>query len=150
MELSRKRKIAVLSKRALSRVCEHPLAMGMPGAVYGALRRLCEHYWLSNCSPLPDSDSELQLISRAVAPIWAKHSEKILRVFADIKPELDRYYQTRRNRIAGLRISRGRSVAALATTWLPSGCQLKATCGNVRQKKAVFAATGDLWILKED
>lgn len=79
-------------------IVENPIALTMPNAVFGSLIRLCHHYWITNCLPLPESNAELQVISRAVAPIWNKHREAILKAFSEVQPSLDAY---RKKRLSG-------------------------------------------------
>lgn len=90
-------------------IVENPLALSMPGAAFGALLRLCFHYWVTNAIPLPESSNELQTISRAVSPIWVKHKAAILQAFSEVKPSLDAYRKKRLSNELYLDFSRAKA-----------------------------------------
>ena len=73
----------------VERLIDHPVAMNMPGAAFGALCRVCHHYWVTECRPLPESMSELQTIARALQAVWTRHGHVIMEVFRDCQPFMD-------------------------------------------------------------
>ena len=52
---------------------------------------------------MPTKLSELFVVARANPQMWAKHRTVILRIFNDIKPELDDYFLSRKGKIQLLR-----------------------------------------------
>jgi hypothetical protein len=91
---------------------DHPLAMTFPAAGFGILSRLCLHFWQTECRPLPKSQDELRSIARAHLPTWRRWRDDILKVFEDIRPELERYYQWRESKASTIKMvgARGRAV----------------------------------------
>jgi uncharacterized protein YdaU (DUF1376 family) len=91
---------------------DHPLAMTFPAAAYGMLCRLSDHFWATECRPLPKSQDELRSIARVHKPTWRRWNANILKVFEDIRPELERYYQWRESKASTIRMvgARGRAV----------------------------------------
>lgn len=86
-------------------IVDHPIAIAMPSAAFGALLRLCIHYWASECRPLPGDDFTLRQLSRTHGPTWRHHKPEIMQVFSDVRPEIERAFTARRNRISTLRIA---------------------------------------------
>ena len=88
-----------------------PLAMALPAAAYGMLCRLSHHFWATECRPLPRSEDELRSIARAHRPTWRRWQADILKVFEEMRPELERYYQWRESRGSTIRMvgERGRA-----------------------------------------
>jgi hypothetical protein len=91
---------------------DHPLAMTLPAAAYGMLSRLCIHFWAAECRPLPKSQDELRSVARAHLPTWRCWNADIVKVFEDIRPDLERYYQWRESKGSTIRRigARGRAV----------------------------------------
>lgn len=61
-------------------------------------------YWYSELRDLPLHDNDLFCVMGGQRPTYRKHKETILRVFNDIKPELDQYYAWRVTRKTTLEI----------------------------------------------
>jgi uncharacterized protein YdaU (DUF1376 family) len=91
---------------------DQPLAIALPAAAYGMLCRLFHHFWATECRPLPKSQDELRSIARAHLPTWRRWNANILKVFEDIRPELERYYRWRESKASTIRMvgARGRAV----------------------------------------
>jgi uncharacterized protein YdaU (DUF1376 family) len=70
----------------------------MPAAAFGALARLCLHYWATECRPLPRDDESLMQIARAHRPTWRHHKAAILETFDALAPALDNERHRRRTR----------------------------------------------------
>src|SRR5271166_3709856 len=91
---------------------DHPEALALPAAGFGMLMRLCLHFWATDCFPLPKSQDELRSIARVHRPTWRQWKAQILRVFEDIRPELEGYYQWRQSRGSTIRMVAARGRAA--------------------------------------
>jgi len=96
---------------------DHPAFIALPAAGRGMLMTLALHYWQSDCAPLPQKGSEIFCIMRTHPSTWATHQQTILRIFNDVKPELDEYYQLRKMRYEVARDigERGRGIQRLRT-----------------------------------
>ena len=79
-------------------LARHPAAMTLPAAGFGLLMRLSIHFWQTECQPLPSGDNELYCIARAHRPTWRRHKARILRILADVMPELERAWRSHKNR----------------------------------------------------
>jgi hypothetical protein len=99
--MSRRRRIYPMPVEGL---VDNPDFIAMPAAGVGILFRLCLHFWLSECRPLPKSDDELQAISRAHRPTWRTWRHTVLKIFEAIRPDLEAYYALRESRRASLSI----------------------------------------------
>jgi len=86
----------------------HPDWIALPVAGRGMLMSLCEHFWRTDCRPLPRDDDQLFAVSRAHRPTWRHHKATILAIFADIRPALETYHHTRRDKKDQLRIASSR------------------------------------------
>jgi hypothetical protein len=86
-------------------ILDHPDAMALPSAGYGMLLRLVYHFWQTMCRPLPVSDDQLYSIARAHRPTWRRWKPTIMRVFEDIRPELEAYFTLREARRTTLRFA---------------------------------------------
>jgi len=84
---------------------DNPDFIAMPAAGAGILFRLCLHFWLSECRPLPKSDNELQAITRAHRPTWSTWRHTVLKIFEAIRPELEAYFLLREARLTTLRFA---------------------------------------------
>jgi hypothetical protein len=93
---------------------DHPHAMALPAAAFGMLCRLSLHFWRTECRALPRSQDELRSIARAHLPTWRRWKADILKVFEDIRPELERYYEGRESRGGTIRMVALRGSAAAA------------------------------------
>lgn len=96
-------------------VARHPAVLALSAAGFGMLMRLSIHFWQTECRPLPTGDNELYCIARAHRPTWRRYKTSILRILADVKPELERAWTSRQNRRNNvLRLGqRGASMRAL-------------------------------------
>lgn len=114
----------VTKKRAIRRrrlfpvpvepILDHPEALTLPAAAYGALWRIVLAFWASECRPLPRAEFELRSVARSHPPSWRRWRGPILRVFEDIRPELEREYRRRENAARGLKIAAHRGGEANA------------------------------------
>jgi hypothetical protein len=93
---------------------DHPMALTLPAAGYGALWRIILHFWASGCRPLPEADFELRSVARAHPPVWRKHKATILRVFEDVRPELVAYHRRRESGQTGIKLAAYRGGSANA------------------------------------
>lgn len=73
----------------------HPDWVALPAAARGMLMSLCEHFWRTDCRPLPRDDDQLFAIARAHRPTWRHHKPMILSVFKTLEPELAAYWRLR-------------------------------------------------------
>lgn len=87
---------------------DHPEVSTFSALTFGMLVRILTHYWHSECRPLPEG-ADLRAVARAHPPTWKIWKPTILKVFADLKPELDRYYLARENKTDALSLSRMKS-----------------------------------------
>lgn len=90
-----------------------PFAMNAPSTVFAPFWRLCLHYWVNNCEPLPESEAELHTIARAMTVIWVRHKTSILEAFRLVQPRLDAAYRQRAGGENGLANARLRASLAL-------------------------------------
>jgi hypothetical protein len=74
----------------------------LPAAGRGMLMTICEHFWRSDCRPLPRDDDQLFAIARAHRPTWRHHKAQIMAVFEAIRPELEAYWRKREGARRGL------------------------------------------------
>lgn len=95
----------------VSGLIDHPEFMAFGSAARGMLITIMLFYWQSECKPLPKANYDLFAIARAWPVTWHSHREKILKVFNDIKPELDRYYAERKAKKTTLDIISARARA---------------------------------------
>lgn len=82
----------------IEKLANHPEAMTLSAAGFGILMRLSLHFWLSECRPLPKVKDELFSIGRAHRPTWRRWKPCILRILAEITPDLERNWRARENR----------------------------------------------------
>ena len=75
----------------------------MPTAAYGILCRLLDHFWMTDCSPLPENERSLFLLARAHKPTWAIYRDDVRMVLQDVMPELVAARVRQRNRKSILR-----------------------------------------------
>jgi len=104
---------------------EHPAYRAAPAAAVGMLHRLLEHFWLTDCRPLPIAEDQLFAISRAHRPTWRHHKAEILRIFSEIAPDLAAYWTLRQNKATTIRF-------------------VSATGGAATQAKAALASVREL------
>lgn len=95
-------------------IIRHPLAMTLPCAAYGALNRLCYHFWETECRPLPTDDHTLMQLARVHRPTWRHHKPAIMQVIHDVLPALANSYSFRAQGRNQLRIA-ARNGAAIRT-----------------------------------
>lgn len=101
----------------IERLISHSVSPILPAAPFGALLRLCLHYWQTDCAPLPASQAEVMQIARAHRATWKRWRNEILSVFDVWAPEARQAFERRdiaRNAasIAGLRSGQSRRVKA--------------------------------------
>lgn len=88
---------------------DHPDFVRLPAAGRGMIISLLLTYWQGECQALSTSRSEMFIAARANPPNWIKHRETILKVFNDVKPELDAYFAYRTSRKSTLEILSARA-----------------------------------------
>jgi hypothetical protein len=81
----------------------NPKVLAMNSAAYGAVARLMNHFWLTDCSPLPSSDHALYVLARAHKPTWKANRDDIKAVLRDVMPELAKALALYRSRSSILR-----------------------------------------------
>jgi hypothetical protein len=84
---------------------DHPDAIALPAAGFEILMRLSSHFCLTRCQPLPVADHELQGMARAHPPTWRRWKPIVLKILADIRPQLEAYYALRDSRRTALSIA---------------------------------------------
>jgi|HubBroStandDraft_1064217.scaffolds.fasta_scaffold130713_4 uncharacterized protein YdaU (DUF1376 family) len=90
----------------VERIIDHPELLTMGAAPYGILMRLVHHFWNTECRPLPKDNDHLASIACAHRPTWVRLKPQILKIFDDIRPHLEAYYD--------LRVRRGTHLSRLA------------------------------------
>jgi hypothetical protein len=95
-------------------ILEHPDFIAMPAAGAGILFRLTLHYWQTGCRDLPKADHDLRAITRAHLATWSQWKAHVLRVFADVAPELARYHHERITKATTIKILANRGGGARA------------------------------------
>lgn len=101
---------APIKRRALfpmpvTALIDSPTFLAMPAAGAGIVIRLALHFWQTDCRPLPIADHELRNVSRAHSPTWRHWKREALAVFEEIRPELERYRQTRLTKATTIRFA---------------------------------------------
>lgn len=86
---------------------DHPSYVTLPAAGRGMLLSLIEHFWKSECQPLPRDDDQRFAVARAHRPTWRHYKERILTIFEDIRPGLEAYFRLRE--VNGTSLSIGRA-----------------------------------------
>ena len=69
-------------------IVRHPKVIGLNTAAYGILCRLLDHFWITDCAPLPEVEGALFLLARANRPTWSAHLPVIKEILQDVIPEL--------------------------------------------------------------
>jgi hypothetical protein len=85
-------------------IFEHPAYISLPVAGRGMIWSLFEHYWRTECRPLPIADDQLFAIVRAHRPTWRHWRGQILGIFNDVSPTLATAFENRKTGAATLRI----------------------------------------------
>ena len=80
-----------------------PRVLRMGNAELGIFTRLVTHFWLTDCSPLPETDYQRFLLARAHKPTWSAHKNEIREILDEICPELLRARQLYQKRFSILR-----------------------------------------------
>jgi hypothetical protein len=83
----------------------HPEFIALPSAGRGMLFSLLLHFWSTELRPLPTADDRLCGIAQGHRPTWRTHKDAILRIFKDIRPDLEVYYKQRMTKTYGLRMA---------------------------------------------
>lgn len=86
----------------------------MPAAAYGILNRILDHFWLTDCAPLPQGEGRLFLIGQAHKPTWFAYRDDIMTVLRDVTPELIHHREMQRKRSALLNSLRDRAASKAA------------------------------------
>lgn len=73
----------------------HPAYIALPCAARGMLLSLIEHFWRTDCRPMPLAEDQLFAIARAHRPTWRHHKAHVLEVFADVSPGMRAYFDLR-------------------------------------------------------
>jgi hypothetical protein len=94
-------------------IFENPDYIALPVAGRGMLWSLFEHFWRTDCKPLPIADDQLFAVARAHRPTWRHHRETILRIFNASQAELAAYKHARDNRLTHIKFAQK---AGAATT----------------------------------
>lgn len=110
--MSIRKKFAPIPVEALA---FHPQALALPAAGFGMLMRICIHFWQTECRPLPTGANELFCIARAHRPTWRRYKASILKILADITPELERAWRSRQKRLHNLLRMAQRSASVRAS-----------------------------------
>jgi hypothetical protein len=76
-------------------IFQHPDWVTLPSAGCGMFFNIVEHFWRTGCRPLPVCRDQLFCIARAHRPTWKTHKAQILKLFEDVRPGLEDYYQRR-------------------------------------------------------
>lgn len=97
-------------------IYDHPVAVRMSAACYGALVRLAHYYWVTDCEPLPTRDMDLRMIARLETGLWQKHRMQIMQVVTDSFPAIRHAFEFREKRIDHLKhlSEKGRAARKLA------------------------------------
>jgi hypothetical protein len=74
-------------------IFSHPDWVALPAAGRGMFFSIVEHFWRTGCRPLPVCRDQLFCIARAHRPTWKSHKARILKLFEDVRPGLEDYYQ---------------------------------------------------------
>lgn len=82
---------------------EHPAFKALPSAGRGMLFSLLLHYWTTELQPIPTADDRLCAICQGHRPTWRHYKSSILRIFHDVRPEMEAYYKQRLTKHHGLR-----------------------------------------------
>jgi hypothetical protein len=70
----------------------------MSPASRGMAVSLIIHYWRTECAPLPTQPARLFVAAHGDPAGWHRHKDTILRLFSEIKQDLDFYMQSRKLR----------------------------------------------------
>ena len=89
-----------------------PRVLRMGNAELGIFTRLVTHFWLTDCSPLPETDYQRFLLARAHKPTWSAHKSEIREILDEICPELAEALALYRKRSSILRHLSDRGGAA--------------------------------------
>lgn len=89
-----------------------PRVLRMGNAELGIFTRLVTHFWLTDCSPLPETDYQRFLLARAHKPTWSAHKNEIREILDEICPDLAAAMALYRRRTESLTILRERGHAA--------------------------------------
>jgi hypothetical protein len=119
---------------------DNPDLLAMPAAGAGIVLRLALHFWQTECRPLPSADHELRAIARAHTPTWRHWKASVLKVMAEIEPDMLAYWRLRETKGTTLRIAgrkageesaaRSRAKVLSEASPSPSGSMLPALEAN--------------------
>jgi uncharacterized protein YdaU (DUF1376 family) len=91
---------------------DDPDVLALPVAGMGILMRLVGYFWATNCRPLPVADHELRGIARAHYATWKQWRDEILKIIERARPELEGYYEARKNKIYACSITQNKAAQA--------------------------------------
>ena len=110
----------------------HPGILRMNTAAYGAFWRLVLHFWMTDCSPLPETDHQRFLIARAHKPTWCASRDEIRVILDEICPELSTARSLYDKRSSLLGDMRSRAQAANRVKRLQKSNAVSPTLANLQ------------------
>lgn len=116
-------------------IVRHPKALAMSNAAYGALSRILDHYWFTDCAPLPVNERQLFILARANRPTWKLHNAEILAVLQDVIPELTKAHAASRKRGSILGDLRDRAASAKRAKRLEKAINSQPSIASVYEPK---------------
>lgn len=90
---------------------DSPAWIAAPVALRGIVMSLCEHFWRTDCAPLPRDPDALFAIARAHRPTWSRHKATALALFESVAPELEAYWRRRESKTDQLALAAWRGGA---------------------------------------
>jgi hypothetical protein len=81
-------------------------------AARGMAISILEHYWMTECRPLPTDRNQLFAIARGHPRTWRAYRDEIMRLVTECLPDLDAYRRQRLAAREGLRIVQRRAADA--------------------------------------
>ncbi len=82
-----------------------PLYRSLPVAAIGMVARLVEHFWITECRPLPIDRDQLHSIARGHKATWARYREDILTVMGRWGPVAATALDHRRRGLDSLKLA---------------------------------------------
>lgn len=105
-------------------IARHPKVIGMGNGAYGALTRLLDHFWLTDCAPLPTTERQLFMLARAHQATWKDNYADIVEVLRDVIPQLAHHREIQRKRRSVLQDLTDRAVARTRSKALEKSMRL--------------------------
>ena len=110
---------------------DHPAYKALPAAGAGLVNRLLEHFWLTDCRPLPNDEGQLFAIARAHRPTWQHYKTEIMKIFHDVAPEMQQYHAEREARRTQLRIAARNGAAVVKASHALAAAQKETVLPSV-------------------